>query len=485
MGSSSILHRVEYKMRSIVWFREDLRIQDNPAVFEAAEASIDGIVGLYIIDEMMWQKNHMAACRIEFILRGIAKLSEALSALHIPLLIRQVKKTEDIPAVVLSVIEEVKAKSLFFNYQYELNESERDKSVEVFLKKAGIKTHGYHDQMVLKPRKAHTKTFAAYKRLWTKQFIQQGGVRLLPPVYEQRSLDISADPVPASLPGIHSDIPASLWPAGEQDALKRLEHFIENNLTDYDKMRDYPAADVTSKLSPYLALGMISPRKCFAAVLEANDNRLGDGNSGAVQWMNELIWRDFYKHIVITVPRISLNEAYQEHTQDVPWAFDQEKYDAWTEGRTGFPIVDAAMRQLKATGWMHNRLRLITATFFTKYMFFDWRLGQDYFMRHLIDGDFSANNGGWQWCASTGTDTTAYFRYFDPLRQSDRYDPDGAFIKQYCPELTDISPFAVHFPHTRARAQAEKTDYPRPMLDLKESRVKANESFRDGVKKKA
>jgi deoxyribodipyrimidine photo-lyase len=470
-------------MRSIVWFREDLRIQDNLALFEATEASIDGVVGLYIIDETLWQRNRTAACRVEFILRGLADLSNKLSKLNIPLLIRCVTRTEDVPSVIFAVIEQVKAGALFVNRQYELNELERDKAVEAHLKKHTIKMHMFHDQMVLKPREEHSKTFVAYKKIWTKQFIQQGGVRLVPPVYEQRSLDINSDPIPA-VPNFHSSIPKKLWLAGEDAATKHLEHFVKNNLMSYDKTCDYPAIEGTSKLSPYLASGMISPRKCFLNVLEANDNRLGDGNAGAVKWMNELIWRDFYKHVVFTVPRICLREAYQEQTQHVVWDFNQKQYDAWTEGRTGFPIVDAAMRQLNTTGWMHNRLRLITATFFTKYMFFDWRLGEDYFMRHLIDGDFAANNGGWQWCASTGTDTTAYFRFFDPLRQSDRYDPEGAFIKSYCSELADISAFAVHFPHTRARIQAEKTDYPRPMLDLKESRTRANEGFRSGITKR-
>ncbi len=471
-------------MRSIVWFREDLRIQDNPALFEAVEASFDGVVGLYIIDESMWKKNHTAACRVEFILRGVAKLSEALSALHIPLLVRQVATTEEIPSVILSAMEQVDAKALYCNAQYELTCATRDAMVESILEKSSIKMHTFHDQLVLKPREEHSKTFAAYKKLWTKQFIQKGGVQLLPPIYEQRALGIGSDSVPTNLPDFCSSVPETLWPAGEEEALNRLEKFIQNDLANYDKTRDYPAVMGTSGLSPYLSVGMISPRQCFLKALQANDHRLGDGNAGAVQWMNEFIWRDFYKHIVITVPRVSQGEAYQEKTKHVDWHFDQEMFDAWTEGQTGFPIVDAAMRQLKATGWMHNRLRLIAATFFTKYMFFDWRIGEDYFMRHLIDGDFSANNGGWQWCASTGTDTTAYFRYFDPLRQSDRYDPEGAFIRSYCPELKEISAFAIHLPYTRARAQAEKTNYPRPMLDLKESRAKANEGFREGVNKK-
>lgn len=471
-------------MRSVVWFREDLRIHDNHALFEATEASFDGIVGLYIIDETLWKNNHTAACRVEFILRGVAQLSDALSKLNIPLLIRTVKNTDEVPSIIFSALEQVNAQGLFFNRQYEVNELNRDKAVQALLEKQNINVHTYHDQLILVPRDEHSKTFSAYKKLWIKKFVQQGGIRLLPPIYEQRDVNIVSDPVPSRLPEFRSSISPKLWPSGEAVALKRLKQFIQQHLFTYDYDCELPAIEGTSQLSPYLAAGMISPRQCFLEALQANDNRLGDGNTGAVVWMNEFMWRDFYKHIVITVPRICSHKAYQPQTENVVWYFDQAQYDAWTEGRTGFPIIDAAMRQLKSTGWMHNRLRMITATFFTKYMFFDWRLGEDYFMRHLIDGDFSANNGGWQACASTGTDTAAYFRFFDPLRQSDRYDPDGKFIKQYCTELAEISNYAVHLPHTRAPIQAEKTTYPHPMLDLKESRAKAIAEFRNGVKKK-
>lgn len=471
-------------MRSIIWFREDFRIQDNTALFQAAEESYEGIVGLYIIDLDLWKNNHTAHCRIEFILRGLAVLSESLAKLSIPLLIRTVNKTTDVPEIILAVVEQVKAQGIFFNKQYEARESERDQAVVVLLEKHHIKSYSYHDQTIITPRDEHSKTFASYKKVWMKQFIQQGGVRLHAKIHEQKHIEVMADNIPTELPGIQSGIHPKLWTAGEDVALKKMHLFIEKILPEYDKIRDFPVLDGTSKLSPYLAMGMISPRLCFLGALEANDNRLGDGLFGALAWMNEFIWRDFYKHIVYTVPGISHHKAYQPKTEKVVWDFNQEQFDAWKEGKTGFPIIDAAMRQLNTTGWMHNRLRIITATFFTKYMFFDWRLGEQYFMEHLMDGDFAANNGGWQWCASTGADTAAYFRFFDPLRQSDRYDPEGKFIKRYCPELLEFSDnYAVHLPHVRAPAQAEKTNYPRPILDLKESRARAIAGFREGVKK--
>lgn len=482
-------------MRSLVWFREDLRIHDNPALFEAAEASFDGIVALYIIDKSLWLKHHTAACRVEFILRGLAQLSEALSKLAIPLLIREVNDTSDVPKTMADAMECVKAEALFFNRQYQWDELERDKAVQDFLELNGLKCKAFHDQTILPPIPKHKKSFAVFRQVWIKQFIQQSGVKFALPVYEQRDLGIASDPVPSELAEFKSTIPAKLWLAGEEAALKHLEHFIKKGLPIYNEKRDYPAAEGTSLLSVYLSSGMLSVKRCFQAALEANDGSLGVvtlnpsspiSPSGPTIWMNELIWRDFYRHVVYTVPRVAMNQSYRPKMDKVVWDFNQELFDAWKEGRTGFPIVDAAMRQLSATGWMHSRLRVITATFFCKYMYFDWRLGEQYFMNHLIDGDFASNNAGWQGCASAGVDTPAYFRFFDPIRQGERCDPEGEFIKKYCPELTQLDSYAVHFPYERGAKQMAKNSiiYPEPMLELKESRAKATENVRSDIKKK-
>lgn len=468
-------------MRSIVWFREDLRIKDNPAVFQAAEASFDGIVGLYIIDKTMWQKYSIAHCQIEFLLRGLHDLGQTLAAMSIPLLIREAQTTEDIPGIVLSVTELAKAGAVFFNKQYEFDKVERDMAVTQHLEQHKIQVHAYHDQMLLTPRNEPVKSLVFFRKHWVKNFIQQGGIRLLPPVYEQMPQNIESDPIPESFPEFKSSVNPKLWVAGEAVAAKKLTKFVQQDLFTYHENRDLLNIDGTSKLSPYLALGMISPRECFLLALEANDYRLGGGNPGAMAWLNEFIERDFHRHMVMTVPRLSQNQAYQARTEKVEWDFDQKKFEAWQNGKTGYPIIDAAMRQMNKTGWMNARLRTITATFFAKYMFFDWRLGAQYFMSRLIDADFAINNGNWQECAATGPDTAAYFKFFDPIRQSDRYDSEGEFIKKYCKELANMSGYSVHQPYTRAPIQAEKTNYPRPMIVLKDSREKAVDTFRKGI----
>lgn len=196
--------------------------------------------------------------------------------------------------------------------------------------------------------------------------------------------------------------------------------------------------------------------------MEANRGRAGSGRKGVTTWIGELIWREFYRHILIGFPQVCMNRPFRVETDRLPWRYDEGQFEAWCAGRTGVPVVDAGMRQLAQTGWMHNRLRMITAMFLTKDLFIDWRLGERHFMRHLVDGDFANNNGGWQWSASTGTDAAPYFRIFNPFNQSRRYDPTGDYIRRFVPELEGVSADDIHEPH---KSKSLATDYPRPIVD--------------------
>jgi len=253
-----------------------------------------------------------------------------------------------------------------------------------------------------------------------------------------------------------------LWPAGEAAALKRLEAFCAKGLMDYKARRDLPAVSGTSALSPYLTVGSLSPRTAMAMAQHANGGSADGGQQGAATWMSELIWREFYKHVLAHFPRVCMHRPFKPETARLKWEDNPAHLKAWQEGRTGFPIVDAAQRQLLATGWMHNRLRMITAMFFTKDLLLDWRLGERHFMRCLIDGDLSANNGGWQWSAGTGTDAAPYFRIFNPTTQSEKFDPDGEFIRTWVPELAKVSSKDIHDPPPLLRA---RLGYPPPIVD--------------------
>jgi deoxyribodipyrimidine photo-lyase len=469
-------------MKGLVWFREDLRLYDNSALYHAAQQCEEGIIGVYIIDAHFWKKHSMAACRVQFLLTGLFELSQSLQSRGISLLIKSVKKTIDIPKVLYQCMKKYKLEVLFFNKQYEIDEKQRDKIVCNYLNQYAIKCNTYDDQVILPPGTIQTKQgktfsiFTPYKRAYLQLLLNNQNIV---PHYSlpksQHTLDIRPSKVPQKLANFSTTI---IWPSGEKEAQRRLKKFIKNDLFNYHKTRDFPALEGTSLLSPYLATGMISPRQCFLAALMANKGEYQGRNKGAATWINELIWRDFYKHLLDAVPRLSMQQPYRLATERLKWHYNEKQFHAWQQGNTGYPIVDAGMRQLKQMGWMHNRLRMIVAMFLTKNLFFDWRIGEDFFIRHLIDGDLAANNGGWQWCASTGADAVPYFRIFNPLRQSERFDPQGDFIRQYCPELCSFDARTIHDPHQRAPVLALKSGYPKPIIDFKSSRMATIKAFK-------
>ena len=258
-------------------------------------------------------------------------------------------------------------------------------------------------------------------------------------------------------------------------ARRWLRAFVSKRIESYHTLRDMPAEDGTSALSPYLAAGALSPRQCLHAAMEANRGRAASGKKGVTTWISELIWREFYRHVLIGFPRVCMNRPFRVETDRLPWRDDEDQFAAWCQGHTGVPIVDAGMRQLAETGWMHNRVRMITAMFLTKDLFIDWRWGQRHFMHHLIDGDFANNNGGWQWSASTGTDAAPYFRIFNPFSQSRRFDPEGQYIRRYVPELKALSADEIHEPSADV---ARKCRYPRPIVGHAEARTSAIAAFR-------
>ena len=228
-------------------------------------------------------------------------------------------------------------------------------------------------------------------------------------------------------------------------------------------------------MSPYLALGVISSKRCILEGLKLNNFEFNSGNNGITKWIDEIVWREFYRNIMFSFPKVGRNQPFQDFSKSIQWRFEETELHAWKTGMTGFPIIDAAMRQLLHEGWMHNRLRMVVAMFFTKNMLHDWRLGEAYFMQNLIDGDFASNNGGWQWSSSTGTDAAPYFRIFNPITQSTNFDKEGLFIKKYVPELKDLDKSVIHDPPKEHRKYC---GYPNQILDLKSSRLRAIDAFK-------
>ncbi|HAA45388.1 MAG: deoxyribodipyrimidine photolyase [Halomonas sp. 54_146] len=464
--------------RQLVWLRSDLRIDDNSAL--AAAAAKGPVIAVFLRSIPQWQAHGHGANKLDFWARGVAALKTALNGLNIPLLHRDIEHFDQAPQALLDIAREHDIEQLHFNHEYALNEQRRDQAVQDAFKQAGTAAHGYHDAVAFAPGSLLTGkgdyygVFTPFSKAWHKQITaEQLALRDTPKV--QAPLDIQSDPLPA-LPELGSaPVDSGRWPAGETAAADNLARFLRFRARHYNAQRDFPKVRGTSELSPYLALGMISYRQCLQAVMTENGGHLADGDLGLTTWVNELIWREFYQHVAAGFPQVCRHQPFQAHTKQLAWRDDEAGFHAWCEGRTGYPIVDAAMRQLVTTGWMHNRLRMITAMFLSKHLLIDWRRGEAFFMQHLVDGEFCANNGGWQWAASTGTDAAPYFRIFNPTTQSTRFDAEGEFIAHWLPELAKLPAKARHAP---AQDLLTEVDYPAPIVDHKAARQRALEAFK-------
>ncbi|WP_025131844.1 deoxyribodipyrimidine photo-lyase [Pseudomonas sp. PH1b] len=466
----------------LIWLRSDLRLHDNTALSAAAQRG--PTVAVYLLSPEQWQAHDDAPCKVDFWLRALQPLSAALGQLNIPLLIRSATTWDQAPRVLLELCAQLGVRTLHFNQEYGIHESRRDTAVTQALEAAGVSVQGYLDQLLFQPGSVLTgsggyfQVFSQFRKVCYSR-LHTALPALVSAPKAQLPLSLNADPLPRHIDGFPCPSQAlrELWPAGEDEARRRLEQFTDEQIAYYQSERDFPAKPGTSQLSPYLAAGMISPRQCLHAALRCNQGEFESGNPGAVTWINELLWREFYKHILVGYPRVSRHRAFRAHTEALAWRNAPEELAAWQEARTGLPIIDAAMRQLLETGWMHNRLRMIVAMFLTKNLLIDWREGERFFMRHLIDGDLAANNGGWQWSASTGTDSAPYFRIFNPVSQSEKFDSEGRFIKHWLPQLAGLSKKDIHNPAAMGGLFGS-ADYPAPMVNLPMSRQRALAAFK-------
>ncbi|KAJ3085827.1 hypothetical protein HK102_013794 [Quaeritorhiza haematococci] len=524
---------------TLMWFRTDLRAKDNIAFHKAVESSRSHdrpLIALYVVSPALWKLHDIAPIRVDFWRRNLLALKETLSKLNIPLIVREIPESTstssevttgdkkgyggkkqkiegargaalaaEVAAVVRDVAVSVSAKDVYWNVEYEVNEMKRDKKAQALLEEQGIKGMGWQDQCIVPPGKVTTKegrvytVFTPFRKSWTAFIQKNPSIVALSPLPDRLPYDLPSDVSHYIKSNKYDNIPdifpagqlspeklklaRERYPAGESEAESRLSTFITNKAAKYKAERDLPAVDGTSALSPYLSAGVISARTCFARARETNKGKIDSGNEGLVTWISELCWRDFYKEILVAFPRVSMGRPFKVDTEKIQWEEDEGdvNFKKWCEGKTGFPIVDAAMRQMNELGWMHNRLRMIAASFLVKHLMLDWRKGERYFMQNLIDGDLSANNGGWQWAASTGTDATPYFRIFNPLLQSEKFDSNGTFIRKWVPELAAAKGGAsvVHDPSGKLnRLQFEKLGYPKPIVDHKKARERALERFK-------
>ncbi len=458
----------------LVWLRNDLRHYNNAALHAAAQTGLP-VVAVFIATPQTWQQHDMAPIKQDLIRRRVGALKQELAALGIPLLAIEACHYRDCAAI-LQRLAQQGAAGLYAQTEYEQREQQRDEAVTNVLSASGVPCFWFDSQCVMPPGSVRSKTdaiykiFTPFKKTWLAQ-LQQKGVQVLGKPLKQQWFQLDESGFTPMHAGDNSSV---AWPVAEQQVLEQLRSFCRERVQDYQQARDFPAIDGTSILSPYLAIGVVSAQQAVARLQTEAGSAMWQEGTGAAVWLSELIWREFYKHILVAYPQLIKHRAFQHDTEAIVWGNNEAWFVAWCEGRTGYPIVDAAMRQLNQTGWMHNRLRMITASFLVKDLQIDWRWGERYFMSKLIDGEFAANNGGWQWAASTGTDAAPYFRIFNPVTQSEKFDPKGIFLKKYLPELAGLTGKQLHWPHPLPMS----VQYFRPVVDHAKARLRTLSMFK-------
>lgn len=450
---------------ALVWFRRDLRVDDQTALYQALKAA-DQVFCAFILDRDILDALPRADRRVEFILGALRVLDEDLRKLGGALIVRHGFAADEIPRLAA----ELGVQAVFTNHDDEPQALMRDARVADLLKSVNAELLSFKDHVVFERREVMTAAggpygvFTPYKNAWLRK-VDEFYLSSYP--VERHAQALAKSELAVGVPSLE-DIgfePAGLIAhvgQGSRGAEALLDDFLDR-IADYDRKRDFPAAKGPSYLSVHLRFGTVSIRRLARIAHQL----MQGGDHGAEIWLSELIWRDFYHQVMHHHPH-AMTSAFKPEYDAIRWetgAQADQLFAAWCEGRTGFPLVDAAMRQLNQTGYMHNRLRMVVASFLTKDLGLDWRRGEAYFARQLLDFDLAANNGGWQWASSSGCDAQPYFRIFNPTSQSEKFDADGRFIRRYCPELAGLPAKAIHAPWERAPLEMQGSAYPRPVVD--------------------
>ena len=466
-------------MRILHWFRKDLRLDDNTALSEAAHDAQHDVVPFYASDPDWFARADMAPTRVRFVLGALTELSASIAARGSRLALAHGEPAD----VVTRAARAVSADAVYWNDEYEPELRARDDRVEATLRAAGVKVKRFHDRLLVPPGFVKTAAGTPYT-VYTPFRNACEALALAEPHARVEKLAAHDLPSPrlATLERLGFAEPESApWPAGESHAHQRLQRFLGGTgrepgagLALYATQRDLPAVPATSQLSADLKFGTLGIRRAAHGALAAveRDAKLAEH---ATKFVQELRWRDFYAHVLWHFPHVE-HGAFRPEFDTLKWRGTDAEFAAWCAGRTGYPIVDAGMRELLATGLMHNRLRMIVASFLCKDLLIDWRRGERWFMTHLVDGDLASNNGGWQWAAGTGTDAAPYFRIFNPVTQGLRFDPHGVYVRRWCPELTLVQDASIHRPWEAGplvlaeAGVALDEDYPLRIVDHAERR---------------
>jgi deoxyribodipyrimidine photo-lyase len=428
----------------LFWHRRDLRLSDNIGL-AAARAQTPQVAGVFCLDPKILERDDIAPARVTYLIGSLQVLQENYAKAGSQLLVLQTDPRTGIPRLATAL----NAKAVFWNWDVEPYAQERDRAVQAALQEAGIQVQNFWDQLLHAPESIKTgagKTYTVYSPFWKNwsgkpkaapamDFIDAKG---LSQSQQEAAAQAGAIALPTAKDLGFVWTNTLLLSPGEMAAKNQLEQFCDRFIADYQDQRNFPAnPNGTSHLSAALKFGVIGIRTVWASTIAAQkQSRSDEAREGIRVWQQELAWREFYQDVMYFFPELAAG-AYRKAFQDFPWENNPDHFAAWCEGRTGYPIVDAAMRQMNQLGWMHNRCRMIVASFLTKDLLIDFRLGEKYFMQKLYDGDLSANNGGWQWSASSGMDPKP-LRIFNPASQSQKFDADAEYIRKWLPELQSV-----------------------------------------------
>lgn len=456
----------------LFWHRRDLRISDNIGIAAARQQS-PKVVGVFCLDPNLLERDNVAPARVTYMIGSLQSLQERYAQAGSRLVILHAEPTQAIPELATAL----NAKAVFWNWDVEPYAKERDHAVTDNLKAKGIEVHNHWDQILHSPHEIQTGSnqpytvFTPFWRNWSSKSKAQPAESLhaaqgLTAAEQEIAQQIGAIALPSAKDlGFHWE-PELVIEPGEAAAQARLEEFSNSAISEYREQRDFPGADGTSQLSAALKFGVIGIRTVWAATIAALENSRSDEVAASIRtWQQELAWREFYQHAMYHFPELATG-AYRPALQNFPWDNNEERFQAWCAGKTGYPIVDAAMRQLNEIGWMHNRCRMIVASFLTKDLLINPQLGEKYFYQRLIDGDLSANNGGWQWSASSGMDPKP-LRIFNPASQAQKFDPEAEYIRRWLPELRSIDTELL-ISGDIPQAERDACGYPQPIVDHKQ-----------------
>ena len=485
---------------ALFWFRRDLRAFDNAALHTAL-TNAERVHCVFVFDrDILDALHHKADRRVEFIWESVVELRTSLESMGGALHVIYDKARDAIPRLAQAL----DVDAVFTNHDYEPQAVARDAHVATILKTKGITFETRKDHVIFEKDEVLTgagkffSVFTPYKNAWLKRveafYVKPYPIKTHKAMFgplspgervgerdaaHDQSLQSTTDMPSLKTMGFKpTNLKTLNFPTGTSGGEKLFSEFLER-IDRYADTRNFPSIKGPSYLSTHLRFGTVSIRGLVATAWQ----RWQEGSRGAEVWLSELIWRDFYVHILHHNPRV-VDGAFKPEYDAIRWSNDPERFAAWCEGRTGYPLVDAAMRQLNQTGYMHNRLRMVAASFLTKDLLVDWRWGEKYFAEKLNDFDLSANNGGWQWAASTGCDAQPYFRIFNPITQSQNFDETGAFIRKYVPEVIKLSNKDIHAPwltppvEQRARHFVPGRDYPLPVVDHAEARMATLAEFK-------